>query len=357
VKLSVRTVLRNEILDRSRDNTMKKTCRRFSLVALLIACGFVPQARADTVAVVCKSDFQLALVDPATEKVLVKLPTGLGPHEVAVSPDGRTAYVSNFGRYSVYPAGDTEHDKAGHTITVIDLVDRKVKATFDLGTHTGPHGMTVSHDGKLIWVTTETPQSVLELDSAMGKILHVWNTNQERSHMIVATPNETKFYVTNTVSGSVSVVDRSTGEVKVLSTGPGTEGIAISPDGKEVWAASRIDSKISIISTATDSIVAAFPSGGKGPKRMGFTPDGTQVWVTNPASNQATVFDARARELIGSLTLSKSPSGVYISSDGRHAFITNANANELTFIEVASRKILSTMPIGTDPDGVAWSAR
>jgi len=336
---------------------MKKTCCEFSLVAFLVVCALVPRAWADTVVVVCKSEFQLALVDPATEKVLLKLPTGLGPHEVAVSPDGRTAYVSNFGRYSVYPAGDTEHDKAGNTITVIDLVDRKVKNTFDLGTHTGPHGMIVSHDGKLMWVTTETPQAVLELDSATGKILHVWNTNQDRSHMIVAMPNETKFYVTNTVSGSVSVINRSTGGVKVVATGPGTEGIAISPDGKEVWAASRLDDKISVISTATDTIVAAFPSGGKGPKRMDFTPDGTQVWVTNPNSNQTTVFDARARELIASLTLAKSPSGVYMSSDGRRAYITNAVANELTFIDVASRKILGTMPIGTDPDGVAWSAR
>jgi YVTN family beta-propeller protein len=336
---------------------MKKTCFEFSVVAILVVCAFVPRVWADTVVVVCKSDFQLALVDPSTEKILVKLPTGLGPHEVAVSPDGRTAYVSNFGRYSVYSAGDTAHDKAGNTITVIDLVDRKVKATFDLGTHTGPHGMVVSHDGKLVWVTTETPQAVLELDSGTGKILHAWNTTQDRSHMIVATPTETKFYVTNTVSGSVSVIDRSTGEAKVVATGPGTEGIAISPDGKEVWAASRLDDKIEIISTATDKIVATFPSGGKGPKRLDFTPDGTQVWVTNPASNQTTVFDARGRELIATLVLSKSPSGVFISSDGRRAYITNAVANELTSIDVPTQKILSTMPIGTDPDGVAWSKR
>ena len=336
---------------------MKKTYCEISMVAFLAACAFVPRAWADTVVVACKSDFQLALVDPATENVLAKLPTGRGPHEVAVSPDGRTAYVSNFGRYSVYPAGDTEHDKAGNTITVIDLVERKVKTTFDLGTHTGPHGMIVSHDGKLVWVTTETPQAVLELDSATGKILHVWNTTQVRSHMIVATPNEMKFYVTNTVSGSVSVIDKSTGEVKVLSTGPGTEGIAISPDGKEVWAASRLDAKISVISTATDTIVASFSSGGKSPKRMEFTPDGSQVWVTNSGSSQTTVFDAHSRELIESLTTSKDPSGVSISPDGRRAYITNSAANVLTFVDVATRKILSTMPIGTDPDGVAWSAR
>src|SRR6266853_1095934 len=324
---------------------MKKACFAFLLAAILGACAFVPTTRADTVVVACKSDFQLALVDPETEQVLVKLTPGRGPHEVAVSPDGRMAYVSNFGRYSVYPAGDTEHDKAGHTITVIDLVDRKVKTTFDLGTHTGPHGMIVSHDGKLVWATTETPQAVLELDSVTGKILHVWNTTQDRSHMIVATPNETKFYVTNTVSGSVSVIDRSTGEAKVIVTGPGTEGIAISPDGKEVWAASRADAKISIIATATDTIVASFSSGGKSPKRMEFTPDGSQVWVTNSDSGETAVFDARSHELVASITTSKDPSGVSISPDGRRAYVTNSAANVLTFVDVATRKILSTMQI------------
>jgi len=336
---------------------MKKACFAFLLAAILSACAFVPTTRADTVVVACKSEFQLALVDPATEKVLVKLPTGRGPHEVAVSPDGRMAYVSNFGRYSVYPAGDTLHDKASNTITVIDLVNRKVKTTFDLGTHTGPHGMVVSHDGKIVWATTETPQAVLELDSSTGKILHVWNTTQDRSHMIVTTPKETKFYVTNTVSGSVSVIDRSTGEAKVIVTGPGTEGIAISPDGKEVWAASRADAKISIIATATDTIVASFSSGGKSPKRMDFTPDGSQVWVTNSGSGETTVFDARSHELVASISTSKDPSGVSISPDGRRAYVTNSAANVLTFVDVATRKILSTMQIGTDPDGIAWSSR
>lgn len=336
---------------------MRRFHRPILLAALFAVCTCSSPAWADTLAVVCKSDFNLTLVDPATEKVLAKLPTNRGPHEVAVSRDGRTAYVSNFGRYSVYPAGDTLHDKAGDTITVVDLVERKVKATFDLDTHTGPHGMIVSHDGKLLWATSETPQAVLEIDTASGKILHAWNTNQVRSHMIVTPPDESKFYVTNTVSGSVSVVDRSTGEVKILATGPGTEGIAISPDGKEVWAASRADAKIAVISTAMDAIVASFPAGGKSPKRLAFTPDGSQVWVTNSGGSLVTVFDARTREQLASLATDKDPSGVYFSSDGRRAYVTNSAANLVTIIDAPARKVLHAMSIGTDPDGVIWSAK
>jgi len=161
-------------------NNVMKNYKALLLFAFLVRCALVAPAWADTLLVICKSDFQVVLVDPATDKVLVKLPTGRGPHEVAVSPDGSTAYISNFGRYSIYPPGDTTHDQAGHTITVVDVASRNVKTTFDLGTHTGPHGMVVSHDGKYLWATTETPQEVLELDSSTGKILHVWNTNQQR---------------------------------------------------------------------------------------------------------------------------------------------------------------------------------
>ena len=63
-----------------------KTIYRTGLLFVYLATMFLaPRAKADTVVVACKSEFQLALVDPATEKVLVKLPTGRGPHEVAVS--------------------------------------------------------------------------------------------------------------------------------------------------------------------------------------------------------------------------------------------------------------------------------
>ena len=60
-------------------------------------------ARADTLLVAVKSDFKLALVDPATDKVIAKVPTDQGPHEIAVTPDHRFAYVSNYGVYECLP--------------------------------------------------------------------------------------------------------------------------------------------------------------------------------------------------------------------------------------------------------------
>jgi YVTN family beta-propeller protein len=335
---------------------MKKTLWTLFLLVPAIVFSLALPAPSDTLVVLEKSAFRAALMDPATGKILASLPTGRGPHEVAVSPDGRTAYVSNFGRFGVFPPGDRTHTRPGNTITVIDVGNRKVKATFDLGTHTGPHGIIVSRDGKYVWVTTETPPSVLELDASTGKILHAWRTDQQRSHMVVTTPDERKFYVTNTVSGSVSVIDRASGAVKVVPIGPGAEGIAISPDGSEVWVASRGDNRIDVLETGDDRVVAVFPSGGAGPVRVRFTPDGSQVWVTDGGSSQVSVFNAHSRKLLDTFQVAAKPGGIVFSSDGHHAYVSNAGVNQVTFIDVATRKILGTFPTGTEPDGIAWAA-
>ena len=44
-----------------------------------------------------KNDATLAIIDPVTMKVTAKVPTGDGPHEVVLSPDGKIAYVANYG--------------------------------------------------------------------------------------------------------------------------------------------------------------------------------------------------------------------------------------------------------------------
>ena len=325
--------------------------------ALLAASASPYAARAQTLVVLNKSEQSASLIDPTTGQTVTKLPVGRGPHELAVSPDGRTAYVANFGRFGVYPAGDTTHTRAGNTITVLDLANRSVKTTYDFGTHTGQHGVAISRDGKYAWVTSETPNALLEIESATGKILHVWPTNQQRSHLVVASPDEKTFYVTNTVSGSVSVIDRATGRVKNIPVGAGAEGITVAPDGREVWVAWRNDSKISVVSTASDAIVETFAAGGDCPQRVQFTPDGTQVWSSNVRSNTLTVFDARTRTVLGTVSVGNGPAGIVFSVDGRRGYFALSGANQIAVIDVATRKVVQTIATGVEPDGIALAAK
>jgi len=316
-------------------------------------------AAGDTLVILDKAEYKAILLDPSTNQAIAKVSTQPGPHEVSLSPDGRTAYVTDFG---VFVRGDHPHMEQGNTITVVDIPSRTVTATFDLGGNKGPHGIAVSHSGKYVWVTTDTPPAVTEVDSASGQVLHVWPTGQMGGHLLVASHDEKKLYVSNTASGTVSVIDRADGAAKAIPTGPGTEGIWMSPNGREVWVTSRGDSKISIIATDKDEVVTTLASGGAGPARARFTPNGKQVWILNPGSREVTAFDARKRKLIGSTVVAPdvkpipNPTAIVFSADGRRAYVADPTMKIVTVLDVRSRKVVTTFSPGTECEGLAWSS-
>src|SRR3984885_15122564 len=77
-----------------------------------------------------KADQALAIVDPASGKVIARVSVGEGPHEVTVSTDGKFAFVGNYGQQT-----------PGNTISVIDLASQKELRRVDLGPLQRPHGM------------------------------------------------------------------------------------------------------------------------------------------------------------------------------------------------------------------------
>ncbi len=322
------------------------------LVSVLLLAA---PAAAELLLVLNKSDHEAVLVDPSTYASLGRVSTGLGPHEAAASPDGRYAYVANYGSFAVFRQGEQPKMQPGNSITVLDLKERKAKGHYSLGEYTRPHGIWVSSDGRLLWVTTEGVQSVLELEASTGKILRAWKTGQDVSHMVVPTPDEKKLYIANIGSGSVTVIERASGKVTSIATAAGAEGIDVSPDGREVWVSNRGADNISILDVARDQVVAKLASGGKVPIRLKFTPDGKQVLVSNAQSNKVVIFDAASRQQVGEVAVGAVPVGILITPDGRRAFVANTNANQVTVIDLGSRRVVKTFTTGNEPDGMAWA--
>lgn len=312
-------------------------------------------AAADLLVVLNKSGHEAVLVDPATLEVVKRLETGTGPHEAAVSPDGRTAYVANYGAYRLFREGEKPQLERGHTLSVIDLVKREVVDTLDLGEYLMPHGMWVSRDGSRMWVTSEATQTVLELDLATGRIASTWKTGQEISHMLVPAPDETKLYVANIGSGSCTIIDRASGNVITVETGKGAEGIDVSPDGSEVWVTNRAAGTISVIDPRAGTLTETFEAGGEFPIRAKFTPDGREVWVSCMRSDAIHVFDAKTRKVVARIPVKENPVGIQLSPDGGQAFVASTNANYITVVDVKKREVTGGFSPGEEPDGMAWA--
>lgn len=298
--------------------------------------------KADILVIAYNGQSEVALVDGATYKLLATLPTGTGPHEIRVSPDKRYAYIANSG--SPGPNG-----AKGNSITVIDLKNRKVKANLDLGSYTQPHDVRVSRDGRRIWVACAPAELILELDADTGKILKTYKTARQGSWFLEITPAERKIYTPNLEGKSVSVINRATGDVKVIQFEDAVYGIDITPDGKHIWVSGR---GVSVIDTTTDEVIAKIKTPEANTGRIRLTTDGKKAVVA--LSKKALIFDVKTRQVISEIELGSSPKVLTVSADNRRAFLTNPSDNSVTVIDIVAGKQIATFQTGKTPDGIAY---
>ena len=317
--------------------------------------------------VLSKQDHTMAIVDPATLKVLAKVPVGDDPHEIVASADGSTAYVSNygFGRF--------------HTLTVLDLAGRKQKQVIDLGALRGPHGLHFV-DGK-VWFTAEAAKVIGSYDPASGKVDWVMGTGQNRTHMIYVFPGAKKMVTTNVSSGTVTILEHTEGPAgmppgapppgspgrmmpgppggdwneTVIPVGHGSEGFDISPDGKQAWVANAADATISVIDLDAKKVTATLAANARGANRLKFTPDGKLALIS--AGPELVIFDVASQKETKRISIGHGSGGVLVQPDGARAFIACSADNYVVVVDMKTLEITARIEAGGNPDGLAWAAR
>lgn len=292
---------------------------------------------------------------PAGERA-AEQPTGRGPHEAAVSPDGRFAVAANY------------EDRAAPTLTVYDAGTFESLRTLDLGESKAPHGLAFvtgeGPDAGLLAVTCEGTKHLVLVDVQTGEVAARIDTGANGSHMVAVTPDGARAFVANIPDGTVSAIDLTERALlKVIPTGPGAEGIDVTPDGREVWVANRSHS-ISVIDAATLDLIETVACPGF-PIRCKVTPDGARVLVSCAQAGALAIFDRAGREETARVpTLDEwkqadglTPIGILIMPDGSHAFVANPGRDEIAVVDLASLEIVRRLQTGDTPDGLGWIPR
>lgn len=312
-------------------------------------------AHSDVLLVGNKSAHTLWALDLATGEQRATIETGIGPHEVEVSPDGRLAVVSNYG----------ERNAPGNSLTVLDWPAGEVSRVMDLGEDTRPHGMAFLPDGRLV-VTTEGSNRLLLVDIARGEILQRIPVGEGVAHMVAAAGDGRYAWVTNISAGTLEKVDLEAGRVVgLVETGAGAEGVAAARDGREIWVTNRADDTVSIVAADTLEILAAPGSPGF-PIRVAMTPDGRHALVTNARAATLSVFSVAERKLLHTIQVadpdgeyqqtllgnSALPIGIVVHPDGSRAFVAVSGGNEVAVIDTASWEIVARWATGREPDAL-----
>ena len=325
-----------------------------------------------------KSDHTLAIIDPTTLKTIARMPSGPDPHEVIASSNGKFAYISNYG-FGAY-----------NTITVVDLVRHKTLNTIDLGPLRGPHGL--DFVGGKLWFTAEAAKVIGSYDSATQKVDWVMGTGQDRTHMLLVTPDLKRIITSNVSSATMTILEQTDGTRRgpggpppggpgnpppgghppgagpggqqrpdwletIVPVGNGAEGFDLSPDGREVWAANAQDGTISILDFAAKKVIETLAASVAGANRLKFTPDGAFVFVSTLRGPEVIVFDSKTRKEVKRIPAGHGAAGILMQPDGLRAFVASTPDDTVFVIDLKSMMVINQIDAGKQPDGLAWAVR
>jgi YVTN family beta-propeller protein len=169
----------------------------------------------------------VSVIDTATNTVLAAVPVEGVPEAVAVTPDGKHAYVANAASIDV-----------NGTVSVIDTATNTVVATIPAGPF-DPSGVAVTPDGKhayvvLLNVLNVNSNTVSVIDTATNTVVATVTVGLNPQGGVAFTPDGKHAYVTNAgsidVNGTVSVIDTATNTVvATVTVGSAPVGVGIIP--------------------------------------------------------------------------------------------------------------------------------
>jgi YVTN family beta-propeller protein len=244
----------------------------------------------------------ISVIDLETSAEVKRLEAGRGASYLAISADGKQVFCTH-----IYPAIGAHRKPPVSEITVIDTATRRVVERKSLYNSAGVFHIALSSDGKLGVAGQLRPKNLIPLahvehgwvfvDSlaVFGEdvggdpdtVVHVPIDELDRyfarPFSVALTPDKSQLFVSADGSDSVTVVDvaalvkfiranhhsfandlsASANYIKArIPVGQNPRGILLSPDGKRLYVAARMDDTIDVIDTQTDKLVSSIDMGG-----------------------------------------------------------------------------------------------
>jgi YVTN family beta-propeller protein len=239
------------------------------------------------------------------------------PFGVALSPDGRRAYVALI-----------------DSVAVLDTISNTLAATVPLDP-ARPTGIAIAADGKRAYVCRGG--ALFVLDTTTNE--RVATTGAPGCVDIAMAPAGGRAYVSG--SSQIAVLDTTTNEIVGLTGSDlgDLSGIAPTPDGKRIYAVTR-DGHILVIDAGTNDVITTLAA-GKQNEAIAIAKDGQQAYVTDFQGDRVLVINISNNQITTEIPINSQgpghPFGIAIAPDGKHAYVTSTNGH-VSIIDTTANK-------------------
>jgi YVTN family beta-propeller protein len=262
----------------------------------------------------------VSVIDTTTNTELAGSPIALRnsfqPKDIAITPDGTRAYIVNDGSDNVSVIDTaTNTELAGSPIVLPTQPAHPTPA---------PTAIAISPDGKRAYVADSNSDLLYVIDTQtnapIGQPISLKSGSVLFPTAIAISPDGKRAYVANSNAGEVIVVDTQTNQASPTTIGVGGDplAIAISPDGTRAYVANRNSNDVSVIDTQTNRVLTSIQV-GLDPSAIAITPDGARAYVADQGAHDVSVIDTKANQVLAGTPIEMSatfrPSNLTITPD------------------------------------------
>jgi YVTN family beta-propeller protein len=224
---------------------------------------------------------QALIVDTSSDRVVGRVPLAQ-PHNGALSPDGRTAFIGS-------------QQQGATALVILDLVGWKEIGRIPLDRT--PRALDVSPDGKWLYLTLAGSDAVQVFDVSTRQLVEQVAVGAS-PHFPLFTPDGGASLVVSQGPGELAVLDPSTKSVRaVVTVGTTPHWVAASGDGRTAYVSNEGSNDISIVDLDGRTVVATVAV-GMAPRKIAVQPGSTAR-----AGGSAAVAVTAAKPLkLGNLT-------------------------------------------------------
>ncbi|MDE2797079.1 MAG: beta-propeller fold lactonase family protein [Gemmatimonadota bacterium] len=295
----------------------------------------------------------VAVIDMGSDEEVARIPTGVVPLSVLMTPDQRYLFVANTGGSQ----GTSEN-----RVTVIETATHQVAANITVDN--APLDLAVSADGQLVYVTNSQSKSISVIEVASLTVrnrIRVPVVNDGGPYGVAIHPDGKRLYVTDIQNNQVLIVDtalRATvGRIEVIED---PRSLVISADGKRLYVSGGDfgdvgSGGIAVIDTESESVVTTIRMDA-GIFRLALSPDGSRLYGTDRTNAQLIVVDVAQNRVVNRVRVlpeGEETRSLFVSRDGSQIYVANQNSNELVIFDAESFQILRTLNFEDRPRGMA----